>query len=356
VVPKLRSMVRQPVLARTLRQLAGKGAVDFYRGKIALEIASDMKAHQGWITLQDLKEFPEPVTVTALKGTYRGWDVYTLPPPTGGWEALQALNILEHAPNEDLNKDTDHRLIWLAEALRICHRNRRKTPISDHENYEREVSEKTSKDRAFDLVKSVDRPGAGETTHFSIVDGKGMAVGVTQSLNSYFGAKVANPKLGLLFNDYMAEFKLNRPKHPFALRPKGIPYSSMGATILSRDGEPALVVGSPGSHRIISAVVQVISHWIDVGKGIEAAVSSPRLHVEPKNQLYIEPRQFRIPPSLLLELEQRGYNIVRPLSSLYKGDLNPYFGGVHAVAREESGWLGASDPRRDGAVGYAWFR
>ena len=135
-----------------------------------------------------------------------------------------------------------------------------------------------------------------------------------------------------------------------------MPYSSISPTILSKDGEPALVVGSPGSQRIISAVVQVISHWVDVGKGIEAAVSAPRLHVEPRNQLYLEPHQIGISPSLLLDLERRGYHVVRPLSSLYMGNLNPYFGGVHAVAREESEWRGASDPRRDGVVGNAWFR
>jgi gamma-glutamyltranspeptidase/glutathione hydrolase len=72
--------------------------------------------------------------------------------------------------------------------------------------------------------------------------------------------------------------------------------------------------------------------------------------------LYLEPRQMRISPSLLLKMERRGYNIVRPLSSLYQGNLNPYFGGVHAVARESSGWRGGADPRRDGTVGYAWTR
>jgi gamma-glutamyltranspeptidase/glutathione hydrolase len=251
---------------------------------------------------------------------------------------------------------TDRRWIWLAEALRISHRNRHQIPVSNLEDYGEEVLTKISKDRAKDLMISVEKPGTGETTHFSILDGEGTAVGVTQSLNSYFGAKVANPKLGFLYNDYMTEFKRGEPKHPYALRPQGMPYSSMAATILSRDGEPVLVIGSPGSKRIISAVVQVISHWADIRQGIAAAVDAPRLHVDPWNLMYLEPRQMQIPPSLLLKMERRGYKIVRPLSSLYQGNLNPYFGGVHAVAKDPSGWQGAADPRRDGTVGYAWFR
>lgn len=352
----MRSMVKQPVLARTLKRLANEGAMDFYRGKIAAEIGSHMKAHQSWITLEDLKNFPEPETVPALRGTYRGWDVYTLTPPTGGWEVLQSLNILEQAPQSELNKETDDRSIWLAEALRITLKNRRRAPVSDLENYEEHVSIKISKERARNLMKWVDRPGSGETTHFSVVDRNETAVGVTQSLNAYFGAKMAHPKLGFLYNNYMTEFKRNRPKDPFCLRPCAVPFSSMAATILARDGKPALVLGSPGSRRIISAVVQVISHWVDIENGIDSAVDAPRLHVEPGDRLYLEPRQIRIPPSLLLRMERRGYHIVRPLSSLYQGNLNPYFGGVHAVARESAGWQGAADPRRDGTVGYAWIR
>jgi gamma-glutamyltranspeptidase/glutathione hydrolase len=354
--PQMRSLIKNPALARTLKRLTRAGASDFYKGEIAREIAADMKRHNGWISLDDLRSMPEPIKVPALKGTYRGWDVHSLPPPTGGWEVLQALNILGQAPQADLKTPTDRRYIWLAEALRITHRNRRKAPVSDLINYDREVAEKIKKQKALQLMDRVRRPGSGETTHFSIVDGKGMAVGVSQSLNSYFGAKVVNGRLGFLYNDYMSEFMLKKPTHPFALRPRGIPYSSMSATLLSRNGKPALLVGSPGSQRIISAVVQVISHWVDVGRGIEAAVSTPRLHVEPRDRLYLESRQMRIPPSLLLKMERRGYDIVRPLSSLYRGNLNPYFGGVHAVALEAAGWRGAADPRRDGTVGYAWLR
>jgi gamma-glutamyltranspeptidase/glutathione hydrolase len=190
----------------------------------------------------------------------------------------------------------------------------------------------------------------GETTHFSILDREGTALGMTQSLNSYFGAKAASPKLGFLYNDYMREFVIGVESHPFALRPKAPPYSSMAATVFARGGRPELVLGSPGDDRIISAVVQVASHWADVGAGVESAVAAPRVHVLRDVEVMLEQK----PPTAasLLALERRGYVLYQPLSSLYAGDLNPYFGGVHAAAWEEGELRGAADPRRDGAVAH----
>jgi gamma-glutamyltranspeptidase/glutathione hydrolase len=130
-----------------------------------------------------------------------------------------------------------------------------------------------------------------------------------------------------------------------------MPFSSMSASILSRRGGPALVLGSPGDHRIISAVTQVISHWVDVGQGIEAAVAAPRIHTIRNEEVMLE----RPPGNVegLLKLERRGYSVYQPLGSLFAGDYNPYFGGVHAVAQEDGHWRGAADPRRDGESAYA---
>lgn len=243
-----------------------------------------------------------------------------------------------------------YRLVWISEALRVGHTHRRHAPVPDLLNYERAVARKLRKETARQLYQSVAHPGTGETTHFSIVDRQGMGVGVTQSINSFYGAKVASPELGFPYNDYMNEFVLNMPNHPYALRPKAMPYSSMSATILSRDGEVGMVVGSPGSERIISAVVQVISNWVDAGMDIEAAVSAPRLHFVPEDELYIEFEQR--PAALINALQERGFRIVEPESGLREGNLDPYFGGVHAIAHQPSGWHGAADPRRDGV----WLR
>ncbi len=267
---------------------------------------------------------------------------------------LQALNILEHAPRNALALGSPPRLVWIAEALRIAHRNRRADPVSDYQSARASIQKKIGKHLAKELADTFERPGSSETTHFSVVDRQGMAVGVTQSLNNYYGAKVANPVLGFLYNDYMKEFEIGRPNHPFALRPNAPPASSMSATVISRGGEVGMVLGSPGSARIISAVVQVISHWVDTGQGIEAAVAAPRLHVVPQNNLYDEANS--LPESLLVELKRRGFKKVEPEFGLTKGGLDPYFGGVHAIAREASSWRGAADPRRDGVVSYAVAR
>ncbi len=353
-LPESGRIFRQPLLAETLGRLAEEGAEDFYRGAIAREIAEDMRLNGGWVTLEDLANVPAPREVAPLKTTYRGWDVYTTPPPTGGWVVLQVLNILEQAPVEDLAAEKGSaRLIWLAEALRIGHRSRKSKPVADLVNYQGDVSEKIDKMLAWDLASSFDPPeGTGETTHFSVVDADGLAVGVTQSINSYFGSRVAHPTLGFLYNDYLKEFELARPGHPYALAAGRMPYSSMAPSVLSRDGEVGLILGSPGSARIISTVAQTISHWVDVGNGVEAAVKAPRIHVVPEKDLYIE-SNAELEDSVRSDLSRRGFQVrYRPKTGQAAGGLDPYFGGVHAVAREGGAWIGAADPRRDGAVAY----
>ena len=190
----------------------------------------------------------------------------------------------------------------------------------------------------------------GETTHFSVVDEHGIVVSATLSINNYFGSKAANPQLGFLYNDYMNEFKLNEPDHPFNLTPNAMPYSSMTPTILMKDGNPIMAIGSPGSERIISAIVQVISLWIDAGLGIEEAVNQNRIHVSPCKELYLE--KDNLPGEEKDILLNSGFTFCNTPSEIIINDLNPYFGGVHAVAFESSEWRGAADPRRDGGTGF----
>lgn len=317
--------LRQPTMARTLRRLARDGAQDFYTGAIAREIAEDMAANGGWITADDLARTPDPLVQPALHARYRGHDVHTLPSPAGGRSVLTALAELESAPAEDLARSgATSRTLWLLRALNVAHAQRA------------DPSE-----------------AAGETTHFSVVDADGMAVSVTQSIDSYFGARVAHPTLGFLYNNYMQTFEVNSRGRPFALGPNKPPFSSMSATIVARDGRPVLVLGSPGSARIISAVTQVLSHWVDVEPDIEAATAAPRVHVTLPATAYLE--QSILDPKLLSALGEAGFRLRRQAFGLSDTGLDPYFGGIHAIAREgaDGGWRGAADPRRDGTVGYA---
>jgi len=347
--PREGEVVKMPVLGKTLRRLAEKGGMDFYTGDIAQEIAADMAKHGGWITAGDLSAFPDPVVAPALATTYRGYGVYSLRPPAGGWAVLQALNILEREPLDRLNKEGDARSRALLRALRAAHGSRRNAPIGggtslgEAESLEAQITKETA--------AALWKKSGGETTHFSIVDKDGMIVAVTTSINRYFGAWAASPKLGFLYNNYMAEFETDAPDHPFALKPSAAPLSSMSASIVTKNGEPVLVVGSPGSARIISAVTQVISHFLDVGKGVGAAVAAERVHALPEDKAYMEARL--ISQTLLKTLADDGFSLQSPDQDLVIDGLNAYFGGVHAIGKEELGWRGAADPRRDGTVGYA---
>ncbi len=347
-VPSTGSVFRQPMLARTLRRLADQGAEDFYTGAIAQEIASDMAANGGWITLDDLRDLPNPRVLQPLRGSYRGWDVYTSTPPGSGWVVLQILNVLERSAPSQLALDSPERTATLAAALHMGHSSRRATPITDLIDYQQEAARRIDKATAARLLEE---RASGETTHFTVVDRDGRTVAVTSSINAYFGARAAHETLGFLYNSYMHEFVFESPEHPFAIRPDGMPLSSMSPTVLARDGRPVMALGSPGSARIISAVTQVVQLWVDERLPIDEAVATPRIHALPGQRFYMEAR--RMPGAVRRTMEQAGYTFPDVGWDLSLNGLNAYFGGVHAVAFDGTAWHGAADPRRDGAVGYA---
>ena len=276
----------------------------------------------------------------------------TLPPPFGGWVVLQILNVLEQFPQSRLAEDDDERRLALLDAIRVGHGSRESDPVSDLRSFGADIASKTSKDTARRLLREYRGKTGGETTHFSVADADGNVVAVTQSIDSYFGAKVAHPTLGFLYNNYMQNFRLVDDGSPYVLKTGEMPLSSMSATIVMRDEDVQLVLGSPGSARIISAVAQVTSHWIDVGVGIETAVAAFRVHSEPEDRAWVEGPELS--NDLLRGVASRGFRLMRPDSSLSVGNLDPYFGGVHAVAFENGGWTGAADPRRDGRSIIAW--
>ncbi len=345
--------LKQPALAKTLERLAEDGAMDFYTGRIAAGIAADMAAHGGWISADDLASFPEPRIVSPLQGQYRGHTLLTLPPPFGGWVVLQILNALETFPQDTLSAESPERKLALIDALAVGHGARRANPVRDYLDEDPTVGGRTRPDTAH---KGLDAwraawPG-GETTHFTVVDGDGMVVTVTQSIDSYFGARVVHPEMGFLYNNYMQGFQVDDREAPYYLEARQMPKSSMSATIVLRDDEPVLALGSPGSARIISAVAQVTSHWIDVDGGVEAAVGAYRVHVVPPDRAYVEGES--VEPDLMAGLARRGMTLRRPTYGVSDSQLDPYFGGVHALSREAGTWTGAADPRRDGRVATAW--
>tara|TARA_R110002095_G_scaffold179892_1_gene157397 strand:+ start:3486 stop:5108 length:1623 start_codon:yes stop_codon:yes gene_type:complete len=343
---------KQPIMAKTLARIAKKGADEFYKGDMAREIADDMAKNGGWITYDDLANFPDPKIVPAIKSDYRGYELLSLPPPFGGWIMMQILNVLEASAPQAISSDDSARRIALLNAMRLGHGTRVNDPVPSFYDYDEDISIKLSKEEAARMLEQFKSGKGGETTHFSVVDGEGNVIAVTQSIDNYFGALVAHPTLGFLYNNYMQSFRLNDDGSPYVLKASEMPLSSMAGTIVKRDGKPMMVLGSPASARIISAVAQVASYWIDVEPDIEKAVNAYRVHVVPDDRAYIEGPD--ISNELLQGMAQYGYRLRRPAYGVSNSQYDPYFGGVHALAVENGQWRGAADPRRDGTAKAAW--
>ena len=298
---KAGDVLKQPDLGWSLRLIAEKGPDAFYTGAIADKIAAEMRASEGLITLDDLKNY-KAETRTPLSGTYRGYEIVGAPPPSSGGTALiTALNILElHdlKKNPWMSVETTH---LVAEAMRRAFADRA-LHLGDP-GFTKVPANLQTKEHAKDLAKSIDlakatvsesltpelelAPDKKETTHYSIVDGDGMAVANTYTLENSFGCKVVVRGAGFILNNEMTDFNhkpgvTNRTgsigTEPNLAAPGKRPLSSMTPTILLKDGKLALVTGSPGGRTIINTVLCVVIHYVDYGGDIRAAVDAPRMH------------------------------------------------------------------------------
>jgi len=352
-------------LGRTLRLIAEKGADVFYTGETAEILAREMKAGGGLITLEDLAAYKANER-KPLSTTYRGYTVFGPPPPSSGGVCLaEMLNILE---NFDLKKfgrwsaETSHLMI---EAMRRGYADRARhlgdpdfTAIPD---------QLTSKDYAKKLAASIDLAkatpsaavapeialaGEGDsTTHFSIVDGDGMAVSNTFTLENSYGCRVVVRGAGFILNNEMTDFN---PKpgvtttkgligtKPNLIAPGKRMLSSMTPVIVVKDGKPALVTGSPGGRTIISTVLCIVVNVVDFEMPVEQAVAAPRLH----HQWFPDRPQFegvKQHPELMSKLKSFGHE----LTQARQGDAHTIWIDPKTDVR-----VGAADRRLDGkAIG-----
>jgi len=181
----------------------------------------------------------------------------------------------------------------------------------------------------------------GETTHLSVMDRQGNTVALTQSIERIYGAKVVTPDLGFLYNNYMSAFDYEDISHPYYLRPNGVPWASVAPTIIFRSKRPWLAIGSPGSERITSTILQIIVRL--AYQSPFDAVAAPRLHCSFGGKVSLEAAYMRddIPKAL----EKRGFSIdIREPMSFY-------LGSVQMVLSEKEEFIGVADPRRDGSAG-----
>ncbi|MDH3224062.1 MAG: gamma-glutamyltransferase, partial [Gemmatimonadota bacterium] len=290
----------QADLAATLTRVRDQGHDGFYRGETARLLAEEMERNGGMITEEDLARY-EAKEREPVQGTYRGYDVISMPPPSSGGTALvQMLNILEGFDLADLGHNSPEYLHHLAEAMRVAFRDRARF-LADADFSPVPVERLTSKTYAGALRADID-PGMAtasapedlemgyespETTHYSVVDADGMAVSVTYTLEGGYGSWITVPGAGFLLNNEMGDFNAGPGltddrgligTEPNLARPEQRMLSSMTPTILARDGELVGVIGSPGGRTIINTVLQLVLNRVDFGMTATDVVAAGRIH------------------------------------------------------------------------------
>lgn len=361
-VPEVGDRLTQKDLAWSLEQIGETGSAAFYRGEVGQRMIASIQKNGGVMTMADLAAY-RVLWRKPVEGTYRGFAVYAMPPPSsGGVHLVQMLNILEGYDLAALGHNSAATLHLLAEAMRSAYADRA-TWLGDPDFFKVPVDWLTSKGYATDLraqiktavARKSSQVQAGkppdeppQTTHFSVVDDHGMAVSLTYTLNFSYGSKAVAEGTGILLNDEMDDFSA-APGSPngFGLvggeansvQPGKRPLSSMTPTILEKEGQLVAVVGSPGGSRIITAVLQAILNVIDFHLNAQSAVAAPRVHHQwLPDELYFEEG---ISPDTLRLLRSYGHTM-SPRNT---------FGHVQMIWRRPDGWWeGGTDPRRPGLV------
>ncbi len=348
-------------LADTLASVAAEGPRGFYEGPVAEKIAKSVSDAGGIMTPADLKTY-QAVIRAPVRGTYRGYDIVSMPlPSSGGVVLVESLNILEGFQLADLKQGSPASLHLLIEAMKRAYADRARylgdpafvnAPIErlTAKDYAAKLRASISTDRATpskDIVSAPPAPREGSnTTHYSVVDSSGNAVSNTYTLNFSYGVGLVADGTGVLLNNELDDFTAAvGASNAYGLvgyeanlpGPGKRPLSSMTPTIVLRDGKPVLVTGSPGGSRIISTVLQVIVNVLDYKMDVAAAVAAPRLHHQwLPDEVRVE-RGF--PDDVLFELKAMDHLIVEPMGQT----------SANSIAVTPNGPLGAPDPRTRGA-------
>jgi gamma-glutamyltranspeptidase/glutathione hydrolase len=355
----------QSDLAATLERIARNGRSGFYAGETAAYIASDMKANNGNIALDDLRDY-RSVWRTPLTFSAFGYQFITMGPPSaGGITMQQILKMTENAGLAETRYGDPNAIHLLAEAMRRAYADRNQF-LGDPDFIKNPVSEITDNGYLADRMKSF-TPGKAtpsseitpgkvtsfqeptETTHYSIIDKDGNAVSITTSLNSAFGNKIVVPRTGILLNNHIDDFSL-KPGTPnqFGLvssrtnqfKPGKRMLSSMTPTIVLKDGKITHILGASGGSTITTTVTQIFVYTALYGMNIQQAVSAPRFHHQwLPDQIFIEP--FGIEESTKAALTSFGHQLVFRTS---------YIGRAECILVDENGKHGAMDPRGSDAV------
>ena len=357
-------LFKQPDLAWTLSEIAQNGVDAFYKGSIAEKIVADMEAHNGIITMKDLAAY-KVIEREPVRGTFRDYDIVAVPAPSsGGTHVIQMLNILENFPLKEMGPGSAGAIHVTAEAMKLAFADRSKylgdpdfvdipTEALINKEYAKSLAAKISMDRATPSEEIA--PGSlsiyesDETTHYSVVDSEGNMVGNTYTLMFSFGSGVVIEGTGILMNNNLGNFTL-RPDIPDAfglmgsennmISPFRRPVSSMSPVLVSKNGTPFLMTGTPGGSKIISANMQMVLNVLEYGMNIGDASVAPRIH----HQWYPEELLLEggISPDTISLLRQKGHKINFNKNSAGMGSLQ-------SVMSKDGLFYGYSDPRRPGA-------
>jgi gamma-glutamyltranspeptidase / glutathione hydrolase len=356
----------QADLAGSLDAIAREGPSAFYQGPIAEKIVAAVRGAGGLMTLDDLKNY-RPLLRTPVRGTYRDYQIVSMPPPSsGGVHLIEMLNVLEGYRLADLGAGSVPALHLMIETMKRAYADRAEF-LGDPDVVAVPVERLTSKSYAADLRRSIDpkratpsrdiragQPVVAEgnnTTHYSVIDAAGNAVANTYTLNLNFGVGLVAEGTGILLNDELDDFAAKPgAANAFGLTggaanapgPGKRPLSSMTPTIVLKAGKPYLITGSPGGSRIITTALEVILNAIDFRMDVAAAVAAPRVHHQwLPDTVSVEQA---VPAETVRGLEQLGHKMVR----------QPNWGSANSIMVTPGGLAGAADPRTRGAlaVGY----
>ncbi len=352
-----------PDLAATLTKIAKEGKDAFYTGEIAQAIVDTVAKYGGVMTLDDLANYT-PAERTPVTGTYRGYKIISAPPSSsGGTHLIEILNIMENYDVAGLGLHSPEVMHLWSEAFKIAFADRAAymadTDFKPDVPLEGLTSKEYAKERVSKIVEGKSQDwdkgepfnyGHDSTTSFSIADKEGNIVTVTQTIECFFGSKMAIKGYGFVMNDQMHDFSTD-PESVNKLEGGKRPLSSMSPTIVLDENDKAfMAVGSPGGVRIFPTVAQVISNVIDHGMDIQEAIDTARMwdNGTDKGLCYESGGVNPVSAETAKALDEMGHTTVD------KGEWNLFFGGVQGILFNDDGTIhGGADPRRDGkAMGF----
>ncbi|MGD9346347.1 MAG: gamma-glutamyltransferase [Candidatus Aminicenantes bacterium] len=355
-------------LALSLKLIANQGADAFYDGEIAKKIAENMERNSGLITKKDLKNY-NAVERTPVSGTYKGFRIISMPPPSsGGTILIEMLNILEGFELGQMERFSPKTLHLIAETMKFAYLDRAKymgdadfgnIPVDRliSKAHAKDIRTKIHPDKALpslELGKEIlTLEEAKETTHYSVVDKDGLAVATTYTLNGGYGAGVVVPGTGILLNNEMDDFNVTPGftdtegligTEPNLIHPYKRMLSSMTPTIVEREGQVYLITGSPGGRTIINTVLNVVINVLEFKMDIQKAVDAPRIdHEWMPDVLNVERKRIR--DDVIYALRSMGHTFKSSSRLWSQGDAHSIF-----VDPQTGIYYGAADKRSEGAA------